>query len=93
MALEFYKKYNMKYYNTIIENIQNKRIIINKNISKSFTDKENNTTNISLCGNDGDLFNIVHELALFIDRNSIPQIIPDEYWFLSETFAFYIEKK
>lgn len=93
MALEFYKEYNMEYDNTIIENIQNRRIIINKNIGKSFTDTKNNTTNISLCGNDGDLFNIVHELAHFIDRNSIPPIIPDEYWFLSETFAFYIEKR
>lgn len=93
MALEFYKEYNIEYYNTIIDNIQNKRIIINKNIGKSFTDTKNNTTNISLCGNDADLFNIVHELAHFIDRNSIPQIIPDEYWFLSETFAFYIEKR
>ena len=93
MALEFYKEYNMEYYNTIIENIQNRRIIINKNIGKSFTDTKNNTTNISLCGNDGDLFNIVHELAHFIDRNSKPPIIPDEYWFLSETFAFYIEKR
>lgn len=93
MALEFYKEYNMEYYNTIIENIQNRRIIINKNIGKSFTDTNNNTTNISLCGNDGDLFNIVHELAHFIDRNSKPPIIPDEYWFLSETFAFYIEKR
>ena len=93
MALEFYKEYNMEYYNTIIENIQNRRIIINKNIGKSFTDTKNNTTNISLCGNDGDLFNIVHKLTHFIDRNSKPPIIPDEYWFLSETFAFYIEKR
>ncbi len=93
MALEFYKEYNMEYYNTIIENIQNRRIIINKNIGKSFTDTKNNTTNISLCGNDGDLFNIVHELAHFIDRNNKHPIIPDEYWFLSETFAFYIEKR
>lgn len=93
MALEFYKEYNMEYYNTIIENIQNRRIIINKNIGKSFTDTKNNTTNISLCGNDGDLFNIVHELAHFIDRNSKSPIIPDEYWLLSETFAFYIEKR
>lgn len=71
MALEFYKEYNMEYYNNIIENIQSRRIIINKN-NNSFTDTENNTTNISLCGNDGDLFMIVHELAHFIDRNSTP---------------------
>ena len=93
MALEFYKEYNMEYYNTIIENIRSGGIIINKNNNKSFTDTKNNTANISLCGNDGDLFNIVHELAHFIDRNNVPPIIPDKYWFLSETFAFYIEKK
>lgn len=93
MALEFYKEYNIGYYNTIIGNIRSGRIIINKNNNKSFTDTKNNTANISLCGNDGDLFNIVHELAHFIDRNNVPPIIPDKYWFFSETFAFYIEKK
>lgn len=28
-----------------------------------------------------------------IDKNSNPSIVPNEYWFLSETFAFYIEKE
>ena len=92
-ALQFYKEYNVQYYNTIIEEFENKRIVISQNSGKSFTDTENNTTYIRLYGNDGDLFIIVHELAHFIDKNSNPQIIPDEYWFLSETFAFYIEKK
>ena len=32
MALEFYKEYNMEYYNTIIKNIQSRRIIKNINI-------------------------------------------------------------
>lgn len=36
---------------------------------------------------------LVHELAHFIDKNSNPPIVPDDYWFLSETFAFYLEKK
>lgn len=30
MALEFYKEYNMEYYNTIIENIQNRRLSLTK---------------------------------------------------------------
>lgn len=93
IALQFYKEYNAQYYNTIIEQIKCKRIVISQDNGKSFTDTENNTAHIRLYGNDGDLFIIVHELAHFIDRNSNPPIIPDEYWFLSETFAFYIEKK
>lgn len=93
IALQFYKEHNVQYYNLIIEGIESERIIISENSGKSFTDTKNNTTYIRLYGNDGDLFIIVHELAHFIDRNSNPTIIPDEYWFLSETFAFYIEKK
>ncbi|MBE6154632.1 MAG: hypothetical protein E7163_03580 [Firmicutes bacterium] len=93
IALQFYKEYNTQYYNTIIEQIKSKRIVISQNNGKSFTDTENNTAHIRLYGNDGDLFTIVHELAHFIDRNNNPPIIPDKYWFLSETFAFYIEKK
>ena len=93
IALEFYKEYNIKYYNIIIKAIQGKKIIIRKDIGKPFTDTKNNTTHITLYGNDGDIFIIVHELAHFIDRNNNPSIIPNEYWFLSETFAFYMEKK
>lgn len=93
IALQFYKEYNIGYYNTIIEGIKNKRIVISNDILKSFCDVKNNITYIKLHGDDGDLFNIVHELAHFIDINSTPSIIPNQYWFLSETFAFYIEKK
>ncbi len=93
LALKYYKEYNLEYYNTIIKNIENGRISIKTSSGKSYTDTQNNTTNIRLCGNDSDLFNIVHELAHFIDRNSIPPIVPNEYYFLSETFAFYIEQE
>ena len=93
IAIQFYKEYNDQYYNTIIKEIKSKGIVVSEDIGKSFTDTENNTTYIRLYGNDGDLFIIVHELAHFIDKNSNPPIIPDKYWFLSETFAFYIEKK
>lgn len=93
IALQFYKEYNAQYYNMIIEQIKSKRIVISQHNVKSFTDTKNNTAHIRLYGNDGDLFIIVHELAHFIDRNSNPPIVPDEYWFLSEVFAFYIEKK
>lgn len=93
LALKFYKDYNEQYYNIIIEGIENGKIIISQDNKKSFVDTNNNITFIKLYDNDGDLFVLVHEFAHFIDKNSNPQIIPDEYWFLSETFSFYIEKK
>lgn len=93
IALQFYKEYNFKYYNIIIENIKSKKIIINQFEGKPFTNAKKETAYIRLYGNDGDLYIIVHELAHFIDKTSKPTIIPDKYWFLSETFAFYIEKK
>lgn len=93
LALQFYKDYNKKYYKMLVNAIENKKIIINKDNKKSFTDTNNNTTFIGLYKNDSDLFILVHEFAHFIDRNSNPKIIPDEYWFLAETFSFYMEKK
>ena len=77
----------------IIENIKNEIIVISKVSGKSFVDTKNGKAYIKLYENDNDLFIIAHELAHFIDRNSNTTIIPDKYWFLSETFAFYIEKK
>ena len=44
-------------------------------------------------GNDSDVFLLVHELAHFIDRNSTPLIVSNDYWFLAETFAFCMERK
>lgn len=93
IALQFYKNYNVKYYNMIIKGIETGKIIINKKNKKSFVDTENNVAFIKLNDNDGDLYMLVHEFAHFIDKNSNPKIVPNEYWFLSETFAFYIEKK
>lgn len=93
IALQFYKYYNKEYYDIIHEELQNKKIIIIKDKGKSSTDLNNNTTLIHLYGNDGDLFIIAHELAHFIDRNSKPIIIPNQYCFLGEVFSFYIEKK
>lgn len=91
LALQFYKEYNIEYYNMILKGFKNKRIIF-QNKEKSFTDTQNNKAYIKLQGNDGDVFILVHELAHYIDRNSNPHIVPDEYCFLSETFAFYMEK-
>ena len=92
-ALQFYKDYNEKYYDMIIKGIANKKIIISKENTKSFIDATNNIALIRLYGNDSDIFILVHEFAHFIDRNSNPQIVPDKYWFLSEVFSFYMEKK
>lgn len=92
-ALQFYKDFNEQYYRVVIDGIQSGKILIVKDNGKSYVSTKNNYAYIKLCENDSDVFIIVHELAHYIDRNSSPKIIPDEYWFFSETFAFYVEKK
>ena len=93
MALEFYKYYNLDYYVIIVKAIQNKQIVIGENLAKSYVDTNSGKSYIRLSGDDSDLFNLVHEFSHFIDRNSSPHLIPDEYWFLAEVFSFYMEKK
>lgn len=93
IGLKFYKNYNEKYYNMIVDGFKTDRIVITHDEDKSFVNTKNDTAHIRLYGNDGDLFIIVHELVHYIDRNNNPQIISDEYWFLSEVFSFYMEKK
>lgn len=93
MALDFYKDYNLKYYNKIINAIKNNQIIIKEHIKNSYTNTNSGKTYIKLNKNDADLFILVHEFAHYIDRSQNPHIIPDEFWFLSETYAFYMEKK
>lgn len=93
IVLQFYKDYNEQYHKMIMDGIKTKRIIISQDEGKSFVSTKNNTAYISLYGNDSDPFIIVHELAHYIDRNSNPQIVSDECWFLSEVFSFYMEKK
>lgn len=93
IALEFYKYYNIHYYETITKYMQNNHIIIGRYLDKSYVDTNNGKSYIHLTGNDSDLFILVHEFAHFIDRNIKPHIIPNEFWFLSEVFSFYIEKK
>lgn len=77
----------------LIDGMETGKIIINNKNKKSLVDTKNNVTFIKPNGNDGDLYMLVHEFAHFIDKNSNPKIVSNEYWFLSETFAFYIEKK
>ena len=93
MALEFYKNYNIQYYEKIINGIYNNHIIIGKNLDKSYVETNNDKAYIGLVGNDSDLFLLVHEFAHFIDRNSDPSIFSNKFWFLSEVFSFYMEKK
>lgn len=92
IALQFYQDYNEQYYYMIINGIKNQKIIFTQGHGKSFVNTKNGVAEIRLHGNDGDLFIIVHELAHFIDRNTSPQIVPGQYWFLAETFSFYMEK-
>ena len=93
LVIMFYKNYNLDYYNMIETGIKKGLIVINSYNEKSYTETKDNKTFIKLYRNDGDVFLLVHELAHFIDRNSLPVIIPDKYWFLAETFAFYMERK
>lgn len=93
LALEFYKDYNFKYYTMIINGIKNRKIIINNEVEKPYLDIKTNVAYLNCGKNDGDLFMIVHELAHFVDRNSNPKIIPDKFWFLSEVFSLYMEKR
>lgn len=93
IALLFYKDYNIKYYNMIMSGIKSGKIIINYNKDKSYTSENDKKSILSLTGKDSDVFVIVHEFAHFIDINSIPRIIKQEYSFLSEVFSFYMEKR
>lgn len=91
-VLKFYKDYNIDYYRIIKEGMAEGRIVINDGYD-SFYNINNNIVVIGLQGNDSDVFAITHELAHYIDRNCNPVIIPNDYWFLAETFAIYIEKQ
>ena len=93
IVLEFYRNYNYKYYQMIIDGIENGKIIINENNIKSFVNTKNNNAFIKLAGNDSDILMLVHEFAHYIDGNIKPNIIPNQYHFLCEVFSFYIEKK
>ena len=93
LVIMFYKNYNLDYYNKIEAGINSGLIIINSYNKKSYTETKDNKTYIKLYGNDSDVFLLVHELAHFIDRNSTPLIVSNDYWFLAETFAFCMERK
>ena len=92
ISLNFYKNFNLDYYNIINQGIKNKDIIISDEFN-SHVNTKTGKTYIKLNDNDGDLITIIHELAHYIDRILNPHIVPDKYWFLGETFAFYIERE
>lgn len=91
LALQFYKEYNIEYYNMILEGFKNKRIIF-QNKEKSFTDTQNNKAYIKLQGNDGDVFILVHELAHYIDRNSNPRLYQMNIGFYPKPLHFIWRK-
>lgn len=93
IALKFYKQYNYEYYKIIINGLKSKSIIIDDKIQNPYTDPIQNKTYINLKGNDSDLYMLVHEFAHYIDRSLTPNIIPDKYNFLCETFSFYMERQ
>lgn len=88
MALDFYKDYNLDYYQIIAKSIENGEIDLNSDVNKVNT--SSNKCYIKSIGNDSDLYIIVHELAHFIDRKT--GIIDDEYHFFSEVVSLYMEK-
>lgn len=92
ISLNFYKSFNLNYYNIINQGINSKDVIISDEFN-SYVNTTNSKTHIKLNGNDGDIIMITHELAHYIDRMLNPHIVPDKYWFLGETFAFYIERE
>lgn len=93
LALQFYKSYNHEFYKMIVYGIENKKIIISREIIKPYTDTDTSMSYIRMYGNDGDLFLLVHEFAHYIDRNSEPKIISNNLVCLSEVFSFFMEKQ
>ena len=92
ISLNFYKNFNLDYYNIINQGINNGDITISDKFN-SYVDTKSSKTYIKLNYNDGDIITVTHELAHYIDRKLNPHIISDKYWFLGETFAFYIERQ
>ena len=92
ISLNFYKSFNLEYYNIINQGLNSQDIIISDEFN-SFVNTSNGKTYIKLMGNDGDVITLAHEFAHYIDRKSNPHIVPNNYWFLGETFAFYIERE
>ena len=99
-VLSFFKEYDPDgYYQLIMDVLNDEEVIrimcsnyISKPNGKSYVEMENGEViaHVHFIGDDSDAFMLVHELAHYIDK--VKNIIPDEYWFLSETFAIYMEK-
>ncbi len=77
ISLNFYRSFNLDYYNIINHGITNKDVIISSGVN-SHVNTKSSKTYIKLMGNDGDVITIVHELAHYIDRVSNPHIVPDK---------------
>lgn len=89
LVLNFYKNYNLKYYQMIIDGINKRKI--NMNASGNYFDIKNNICNINIKGNDSDIFLLVHEFAHYIDRELKPHIILEKHIILCEVFSYYME--
>lgn len=92
ISLNFYRNFNLDYYNIIKQGIERKKVIISETFN-SYVNTKNDKAYIRLNGNDGDIIMLTHELAHYIDRTIDHHIVPDKYWFLGETFAFYMERE
>lgn len=92
IALDFYKNFNLDYYNIIEEGIKNKAIVISDSLNKSYVTHKEHKAYIKLTNTDTDLIMIVHEFGHYIDHMSTPNIVPDEYWF-ERNFGFLYGKR
>ena len=92
ISLNFYKGFNLEYYNIIRQGLNSQNIMISDECN-SYVDTKSSKAYIKLNDNDGDVIILVHEFAHYIDRMLNPHIVPDKYWFLGESFAFYMERE
>lgn len=89
LVLDFYKSYNVKYYEMILEGLQSGKIIIynGRGPSQMFDEY----CYVFFNGDDGDAFIAVHEFAHYIDVKL--GLIQSSHNYLGEVFSYYMEKK
>lgn len=91
IAISYYKQYYPDYYKIIEDGLLSGKIQISDKLKSTVTYLDTGEANIKPFNNDADLFEIIHELGHYIDRNLCPHFI-EEYKLLGETPAFYYEK-
>lgn len=91
LVLDFFKHYNVYYYDMILLGIREHKIIIGEDVEQSVSDHY--FTLIELLGNTSDFFRLAHELAHYVDRNPKPEFTRGRYVYMCEVFSYFIEKQ